>query len=428
MRWQEKGERDRMEHPLPEWKDPPMTELAPGDDSFLDDLIALRRRLHAAPEIGLQLPMTQQLVLEALAGLDLEITLGTETSSVVAVLRGGRPGPVVLLRGDMDGLPLVEDTGLPYASTNGAMHACGHDLHVAGLVGAARLLAARREELPGSVIFMFQPGEEGYDGAGVMLREGVLDAAGERPIAAYGVHVSADVRTGLVTGRPGTLMAAYSVLDVRVVGRGGHGSRPHEALDPVPATAEMISALYAHVTRRYSAFDPVVLTVGEIHAGSAPNIIPDQTHFRAGVRSFSTAVTLQLVDELPRFVTDIGRAHGLTVRATMRNVLPATINDAVEAETFAQTASDLFGEDRYQELENPRTGSEDFSRVLAEVPGAYGFVGAAKDFDPADMPASNHSPQARFDDSVLADQALLLATLAWERLRAASSGGGVAEG
>ena len=412
-----------MGYPSISRKDPRMADLDPGDDCFLDSLIDLRRRLHEAPEIGLQTPRTQQIVLDALTDLDLEITLGTEITSVVAVLRGGRPGPAVLLRGDMDGLPLEEHTGLPYASTNGAMHACGHDLHVAGLVGAARLLAARRADLPGTVILMFQPGEEGYDGASVMLREGVLDAAGERPIAAYGVHVSADATPGLITGRPGTLMAAYSVLDVRVVGRGGHGSRPHEALDPVPATAEMISALYTRITRRYSAFDPVVLTVGEIHTGSAPNIIPDQTHFRAGVRSFSVEVTERLVAELPRFVTDIGRAHGLTVHATMRNILPATINDTAEAETFAQTARGLFGEDRYQQLENPRTGSEDFSRVLAEIPGAYGFVGAAQDLDAEHPPASNHSPQARFDDSVLGDQALLLATLAWNRLQAESREG-----
>lgn len=396
-----------------------MTSLATTSPQFLEELIALRRRLHATPEIGLHLPATQQIVLEALADLDLEITLGAETTSVVAVLRGGLPGPVVLLRGDMDGLPLTEDTALPYASTNGAMHACGHDLHVAGLVGAARLLAAQRESLPGSVVLMFQPGEEGYDGAGVMLREGVLEAAGERPIAAYGVHVGADARTGEVSARAGTLMAAYSVLDVRVIGRGGHGSRPHHALDPVPATAEMVSALYTRITRRYSAFDPVVLTVGEIHAGSAPNIIPGQTHFRAGVRSFSTATTAALVEDLPTFVTAIGRAHGLSVEATMRTVLPATINDEAEAAFFARTASDLFGQEEYLELENPRTGSEDFSRVLAEIPGAYGFIGAAKDYDPEHPPASNHSPHAMFDDSVLARQAQLLATLARRRLQEA---------
>ncbi len=393
--------------------------LDPASPQFLDELVDLRRRLHAIPEVGLHLPATQRIVIDALAGLDLEVTVGTATSSVVAVLRGGRPGPVVLLRGDMDGLPLVEDTNLPFASTTGAMHACGHDLHVAGLVGAARLLAAERESLPGSVVLMFQPGEEGYDGAGVMLREGVLEAAGERPIAAYGVHVGADARSGLVSTRPGTLMAAYSVLDVRVIGRGGHGSRPHQALDPVPATAEMVSALYAHVTRRYSPFDPVVLTVGELHAGSAPNIIPGQTHFRAGVRSFLPATAEALAEDLPAFVTAIGRAHGLTVEATMRTVLPATVNDEAEAAFFARTARALFGEEEYLELDDPRTGSEDFSRVLAEVPGAYGFVGATPGFDPEHPPPSNHSAQVVFDDSVLVRQAQLLAVLARRRLEQA---------
>jgi hippurate hydrolase len=374
-----------------------MTPLDPASPQFLDELISLRRRLHATPEIGLHLPATQRIVLDALAGLDLEITLGTATSSVVAVLRGGRPGPVVLLRGDMDGLPLLEETGLPFASTNGAMHACGHDLHVAGLVGAARLLAAERESLPGAVVLMFQPGEEGDDG----------------------VHVAADSRSGLVSTRPGTLMAAYSVLDVRVIGRGGHGSRPHQALDPVPATAEMVSALYTRITRRYSPFDPVVLTVGELHAGSAPNIIPGQAHFRAGVRSFRPATAEALVEDLPAFVTAIGRAHGLAVEATMRTVLPATVNDGVEAAFFARTARELFGEEEFLELEDPRTGSEDFSSVLAEIPGAYGFVGATPDYDPAHPPASNHSAQGVFDYSVLVRPAQLLATLARRRLEEA---------
>lgn len=202
--------------------------------AILPDLVALRRALHADPELGLDLPRTQQKVLDALEGLPLEITTGTRTTSVVAVLRGGRPGPAVLLRGDMDALPIEETTGLEFASTNGTMHACGHDLHTAGLVGAARLLSERRDELHGSVIFMFQPGEEGHGGAKVMIEEGLLDAAGERPVAAYAIHVAPGPR-GLFATRSGAVAAGSNQLFVTVDGRGGHGSQPHQTLDPVPA-------------------------------------------------------------------------------------------------------------------------------------------------------------------------------------------------
>ncbi len=180
------------------------------------ELTELRRRLHRIPEIGLDLPMTQAAVLEALEGLGLEVTTGEALSSVVAVLRGGRPGPVVLLRGDMDALPVTEESAEPVRSEHeGVMHACGHDLHMAGLVGAARLLAARREEIAGSVVFMFQPGEEGVHGARLMLEEGLLDAAGERVAAAYGLHVfAAQVPSGVVTARAGTVFAAVDTLHV----------------------------------------------------------------------------------------------------------------------------------------------------------------------------------------------------------------------
>jgi hippurate hydrolase len=397
----------------------PAAPFAPGP-GFLAQLQDLRRHLHRIPEIGLQLPQTQAAVLEAIKDLDLEITLGTETSSVIGVLRGGKPGPVVLLRGDMDALPVTELTGLPYASTNGAMHACGHDLHVAGLVGAARLLAARRDEIPGTVLFMFQPGEEGHDGAGVMLREGLLEAAGERPVAAYGIHVASDQPYGEVYTRPGTLMAAYSVLEVHVIGRGGHASRPFRSLDPIPAAAEMVTALQTHVTRRFNVFDPIVITVGSFHAGSAPNIIPDDATFRAGVRTFTPEAVAQAAHELPALVRGIGEAHGLTVEAELREVLPATINDPEHTEIYLGTAERLFGADRVRVQEFPATGSEDFSRVLQAVPGAYGHIGAGVDFDPVSPPPSNHSPLAQFDDGVLSDQAVLLATLAWDRLQEAA--------
>ena len=237
------------------------------------DLVALRRALHRDPEVGNDLPRTQTRVLEALDGLPLEITTGDSLTSVVAVLRGSRPGPTVLLRGDMDALPVREDNDLDYRSTNGAMHACGHDLHTAGLVRAARLLSAHREELAGNVVFMFQPGEEGPGGAEPMVAEGVLDAAGVRADAAFAVHVLPGER-GVFTLRPGPIMAGSNVLRVTFHGAGGHGSQPQTALDPVPPLVEFCQALQVMITRRFSVFDPVVAAITNLSAGEAVNVIP----------------------------------------------------------------------------------------------------------------------------------------------------------
>ena len=256
------------------------------------DITELRHAIHREPEIGLHLPATQHKVLGFLAGLPLEISTGTALSSVTAVLRGARPdGPVVLLRGDMDALPVTERTGLAYASqTEGVMHACGHDLHTAMLAGAARLLAARQRELPGSVVFMFQPGEEGLAGARHMIEEGVLDAAGRRPAAAYALHVfSAELPAGVISTRPGPMLASSRVLEVTVNGRGGHASIPHRSADPIPAACEMVTALQTMVTRRFDVFDPVVVTVGCFQAGTTSNVIPDQASFQASIRTFSPA-------------------------------------------------------------------------------------------------------------------------------------------
>jgi len=213
-------------------------------DSIGGDLAELRHALHREPEVGLDLPGTQQRVLGALSDLPLEITTGSTLTSVTGVLRGGRPGPAVLLRGDMDALQIEEKTGVPYRSrTDDAMHACGHDLHTAMLVGAAHLLAQARDELAGSVVFMFQPGEEACDGAGHMIAEGVLDAAGARPVAAYALHVmSSGWPHGTFATRPGPMLAASDALGVTVRGAGGHGAAPHLARDPVMAACEMALA------------------------------------------------------------------------------------------------------------------------------------------------------------------------------------------
>lgn len=391
-------------------------DLREDGERLRDDLIRLRRDLHQEPEIGLHLPATQARVLDALDGLPLEVSTGTGLSSVTAVLRGDRPGPVVLLRGDMDALPVTELTELPYTSRiDGVMHACGHDLHVAGLVGAARLLAARRGALAGDVVFMFQPGEEGYNGAKVMLDEGVLDAAGRRVDAAYALHVLAtDFPRGVFASRPGPVMSAAAGLFVRVIGAGGHGSAPHDARDPIPAACEMVTALHAMVGRRFSPFEPVVLTVGAFHSGTRRTIIPDEAVFEATVRTFSAAAASTMAAETVRLCQGIAAAHGLRAEVRFEEEYPATVNHETDFELVAATATDVFGAGRFQRMEDPDPGSEDFSQVLQRVSGAYLFLGAAIAGDHHGLP-NNHAPRAMFDDSVLADGAVMLAELALRR-------------
>ncbi|MFD7643851.1 M20 family metallopeptidase [Kitasatospora sp. NPDC059795] len=392
-------------------------ELRRAAAALRTDLVELRRDLHRHPEIGLDLPRTRARLLAALDGLPLEIALGERLTSVTAVLRGARPGPAVLLRADLDALPVQEETGLPYASeVPGAMHACGHDLHAAALVGAARLLADRRDRLAGSVVLMFQPGEEGSGGAGLMIEDGVLDAAGERVVAAYALHVTAaQLPAGYVAGRPGPIMAASDTLRVVVRGRGGHGSSPHLALDPVPVACEAVLALQTMVTRQFDAFDPVVLTVGAFHAGTVENVVPDRAEFVATVRSFSPAARERVLERAGRLVRGIGEAHGCQVDVVVRPGYPVTVNDPAEAAYAEQTARHLLGPDRYVEMPHPVTGSEDFGMLAEHVPIGYVMVGACPPgTDPFTAPY-NHSPQACFDDSVLPDAAALLAALALGR-------------
>ncbi|SFO04074.1 hippurate hydrolase [Pseudonocardia ammonioxydans] len=385
------------------------------------DLVDLRRALHREPEVGLELPRTRDRVLAALQGLPLEVHEGTATTSVTAVLRGGAArdgdGPVVLLRGDMDGLPVAENSGESFAAETGTMHACGHDLHTAALVGAAQLLSAHRDHLAGDVVFMFQPGEEGWDGAGAMIDEGVLTAAGRRTDHAYGLHVFANrMPTGVVTTRPGVFLSASHALDVTVHGAGGHGSNPHTARDPISAAAEMITSLQTMVTRRFDMFDPVVLTVGVVRAGSRRNVIPDTARFSATVRSFSDTHAEQLPALVREVCTGVAAAHGVRAEVEWRDEYPRTVNDADEAGFAAGVCAELLGEDRFALAPDPISGSEDFSRVLDAIPGAFLGMGACPaGTDPHGAPM-NHSPLARFDDGVLGDAAAVHASLATTRL------------
>lgn len=383
-------------------------------EALVPDLVALRRSIHAEPELGLDLPATQRRVLEALAGLDLEIIEGRSLSSVTAVLRGERPGPTVLLRADMDALPITEAVAVPYRSTNGAMHACGHDLHVAGLAGAARVLAENRADLAGTVILMFQPGEEGHGGAKLMIDEGVLDAAGDRPVAAYAIHVGNAPR-GIFLTRPGAVTASSTHLTIDLVGRGGHGSRPHEALDPVPVAAEIVLALQTYTARRFDAFDPVVISVTNLSAGAGvDNVIPESVQLTGTVRTVDPNTLSRIEQELPRLVEGIGSAHGLEATVALDTGYPSVVNDETVTRRAMETLRSAFGP-RVVEVPRPTMGAEDFSFVSQQVPTTMVLLGAAL----GDNAAPNHSPDAAFDDSVLGDQAAALALLAIDALAAA---------
>jgi amidohydrolase len=376
-----------------------LVEVLDDAGSVLDDTIQLRRRIHRHPEIGLTLPRTQATVLEALDGLGLDVRTGARTTSVVARLTGGRPGPTLLLRADMDALPMREDTGLPFASqVDGAMHACGHDAHVAMLVGAARLLARRRATLAGSVLFMFQPGEEGYHGARVMLEEGLLDG-GTPPTGAFALHVTHRHAAGVVAARPGPAMASGDTIQIVVGGKGGHASAPHDCLDPIPIACEMVQAFQTLVTRRVNVFDPAVLTIAKIEAGTTRNVIPETASLLGTVRTVSEVTRERMLDGIRRVAEGVASAHGAEVSVELIRGYPVTVNDADFAGFVLDTARQLLGPERTHETRHPVMGSEDFSYVLQRVPGAMANLGTRPDAGPA---FPNHSNRMVINESALA--------------------------
>jgi hippurate hydrolase len=377
--------------------------------------VALRRALHRHPEVGLELPRTRDAVVTALADLPLQVHLGRAISSVVAVLEGHRPGPTILLRGDMDALPLTEDTGLAFASqVSGAMHACGHDTHVAMLASAARVLATRRDELAGRVLFMFQPGEEGFHGARHMIDEGLLDRTGPagRPEAAYALHISATVASGEVHVRPGALMAAADTIRVTVSGRGGHASAPHDALDPLPAAAAMVGALQTAVTRRVDTHHPVVLTITRIVAGTTTNIIPETAFMEGTVRTLSEASRATVHEEIRRVCRYTAMAHGCAAEVEIEPGYPVTVNDEDAADRLGRLADAVVGRERVVTMPTPIMGAEDFSYVLAEVPGALAFLGGCPPGVHPGAAAPNHSNRVVFDEAAMTAGVAVYAGLA----------------
>lgn len=387
-------------------EDRSIPELA-GD--LLPEMTALRRAIHAEPELGLRNPLTAAKIRAALAGLPLELREGPSTSGIAATLRGAAPGRRVLLRGDTDALPMHEETGLPFASTiEGAMHACGHDSHVAMLVGAARLLCGRRDRLRGEVVFMFQPGEEGHHGARFMLDDGVLDPL---PDIAFALHVMPTMARGLVLGRAGALLASADTIEIVVRGRGGHASMPHDALDPVPIACEIVSAIQTWVTRQVPVGDPAVVTVASIHAGTTDNVIPERATLLGTIRTLSPGRRQAVQDGLARLAAGIAAAHGAEAEVSFRSGFPVTVCDGAAVDFGRKVVEDLFGAQSWMTLDHPVMGAEDFSYVLERVPGAMFFLGAGPTQGAAAC-CGLHSNRMVLDEAVMAHGIAIHAALA----------------
>jgi hippurate hydrolase len=381
------------------------------------NVVDLRRELHREPELGLILSSTQSRTLDALGALPLSTATGSKVSSIVADLDGEHDGPTVLLRADMDALPMPEDTGLEYASNiDGAMHACGHDAHTAMLVGAAKVLSKQRASLHGRVRFMFQPGEEGFHGAKHMIEDGALSDVD----AAFALHVSPNLPAGSMWNKGGALMASADVLEIEVTGKGGHASSPYLANDPMPVAAEIVQALQVFVTRRINTFDPVVVTVTQINAGTTNNVIPESVLMTGTLRAVSEGSRELALRSMRTLVEGIAAAHEMRAELRVAPGYPVTVNHDTSAAFALDTATDLVGAESVGRMPQPVMGAEDFSYVLQERPGAMTFLGVCP---PGEHPArahACHSNRMTIDENAMQVGVAMYAALAIDYLAAAS--------
>jgi len=392
-------------------------------------LLEWRRHLHAHPELGNREVETAKFVAEKLLSFGLEPRTGVAKTGVVAVIEGGKPGPVVALRADMDALPVTEEVDLPFASrvtttwegkTVGVMHACGHDTHVAMLLDAAQALASVRKDLPGKVVLLFQPAEEGVPvaegvaGAELMVKEGVLDAP--KVDAVFGLHVFGQVPTGVLGYRPGPTMAAGDRFEIVVQGRQTHGSKPWAGVDPIVVGSEIVGALQTIVSRSLDiTHEPAVVTVGQFEAGVRHNIIPDRARLVGTIRTFDEAMRADVHARLRKIAESLAAAHGATVTVAIEKGYPVTVNDPALTKRMIPTLERVAPG---QARELPKvTGSEDFSLFANKVPGLFVFVGVTPP-DQLAAAASNHSPRFFVDEAALPTGARALAHLAADYLYA----------
>ena len=378
-------------------------------EGFGEDIVTLRRDIHREPELGFDTEKTAEKVLDALDGLPLEIQTGVAQNGVVATLKGeGGDGPTVALRADMDALPIHEATDLPFASEiDGKMHACGHDGHTSMLVGAARALCQDhlRERLSGTVRFVFQPAEEGYAGGRAMIEEGVAEDV--RQI--FALHLWPGLKFGVAATKAGPIMAASDAFEIKIKGSGGHGAMPHLTTDAVAIAAQVVTALQTIVSREVDPVEPAVLTVGEIGAGSAFNIIPETARLGGTVRTLNAELRERMPERIEELARGVAKGMRGDVKLDYDFSYPVTSNDADAARLALGVTGELFGEERAVELDNPSMGAEDFAFFLEKVPGAFIWLGVG---DVSNL----HTPQFSFEEEILPQGAALLVALALEAL------------
>jgi amidohydrolase len=372
-------------------------------------VIGCRRSIHEHPELGNLERQTAALVVDALSGLGLEMRAGVGGTGVMATLRGAYPGKTIALRADMDALPVSEESACPYRSqVPGVMHACGHDGHVAMLLGAARVLVALREHLHGNVRFLFQPAEETYGGAGEMIAAGCL-ADPPRVDAVFGLHIDPYGNVGELRMRSGAIMASADALRVIVRGVGGHAGDPHACVDPVPVAAQLITGLQTFVTRRCDARNPIVVSITYLHAGSAFNVIPAEVVLAGTVRTVDEAVRATLPARIEELSRHTAAAFGASAEVAYVRGTDVVMNDS----EFTSLVGTLLGATRsvssVVEMEHPLMGAEDFGVYLAAVPGTFAFLGARP---PGGEPYPWHHPRFDFDERALPVGVEILATVA----------------
>ncbi len=376
---------------------------------YADELTTLRRDLHAHPEIGFEEVRTSGIVAEHLERFGIEVHRGVGKTGVVGVLRG-RPGSRRIgLLADMDALPITEETNLPYRSTTpGKMHACGHDGHTTMLVGAARYLAETRD-FDGTAVFVFQPAEEGLGGARAMIADGLFEKFPVDEI--YALHNAPQGPHGVFQTRTGPMMAAADFFDIRITGRGAHAAMPQQGIDPIVIATGLAQAMQSIVSRNSDPLKAAVVSITQIHAGAAYNVIPEGAHLAGTVRTFDATLRKRVGERIRELAQGFAAAYGATIEVDLRDVFSVLDNSAEQARAAAEIASELFGADKVDADTIPRMGSEDFADMVAAVPGAYAWLGATPG-------PGLHNASFDFDDSLIPLGAAYLARVVERRARA----------